>query len=262
VKPDRSSLVADARSAKRPPKETRGRSIVATREPRVDPEPRFESRQGSKKTPAVSERGVKRDARAGLSPTRVATSSQKDKRRDVAKRAPFGTQSETVRDMPPPPPRFQKQKAQRDAKPTTQLDRQQAPAKEQRASAPERQKSRDVAPAAPAPKVREKARASRPEPVRGERVAKPPRVERSAPSQPKAQKQQAAPRQRDLPGEPANRVYRGQQQQRQQHQQRAEPRNVQRGEKSYGGRQSKSDGGGGGGGNKGQGKQRGQFRTN
>ena len=62
VRPDRSSLVADARSARRPPRETWQRSVVATREPRIDAAPGLESRRGSADEPAARSRAPARES--------------------------------------------------------------------------------------------------------------------------------------------------------------------------------------------------------
>jgi Family of unknown function (DUF6600) len=247
VKPDRSSLVAEKRAGKRPPENARHRSVVATREPRLDPEPRFEARRTAKGKPEKGARGAELGAPETLPPARVAKPPREGKRSDVARRAPFGKQSETERSMPPLPPRYKRPDAERRSEPAP--DRSREKSRERGQPADVRGKAGPGIPrnegrpevVAPAPPERG-AKASR---ARG---GKPP-SEGVAPS---PKRERAAPRQ--LPGEPANRVYRGQRAERQG---RMDRESGVRAERPRNERSQPTDaGGGGGGGGKGRDKRR------
>jgi len=193
VKPDRSSLVVENRSAKRPPKEARERSVVATREPRIDPTPDFETRRAPKmKQPKGADLGAPDTTPAA----RVVQPPREGKRIQASKRPAFGRQSEAERSMPPPAPRFEKPEAERGSKQQTERTP---------GMLPERTRPSEAARAAPPPKEREiKPRSERVEKARPEYVEKQ-RPERSAPS---LRHDKALDQTRELPGEPANRVYR------------------------------------------------------
>jgi len=201
VKPDRSSLVVENRFAKRPPKEARERSVVAAREPRVDPTPDFKTRRGPKvKQPKGADLGVP-DATPAA---RVVQPPREGKRIRAPKRPAFGKRSEAERSMPPPAARFEKPGAER--KPKQQTER--TPG-----MPPERTRPSEAGRAAPPPKEPEiKARSERSERARPERVekARPEHVEKLRPerSAPSPRHDKASPQTRELPGEPANRVYR------------------------------------------------------
>jgi hypothetical protein len=229
VKPDRTSLVANVGPAKRPPQEGRNRSVVATREPRLDPEPQLEPRRAPKGDQARSTQRAEPGAPELLAPARVAQPPHEGKRREVSRRAPFGTQSESERRMPPPPPRFQKPEAERGSKQPTQR---------RHATPPEQTQRSDAGQAVPPPKTRERARPERSEPAQPEERATRTRPERGAPS---IGHERAAPPPRDLPGEPANRVYRAQRPERQSEAQRE---SMPRAERSHEDRPQKGDGGG------------------
>ncbi len=168
VRPDRSSLVAEARSSRRPPREQRQRSVVATREPRID---------------------------AVQGPTRVVDAPREGRHIQASRRPPFGTQSESERRTPRRALRFEQREAAAQASPPAALDRareralrtersRRAPAEPRsRAARPERTLSRLDPPA---------ERAQRAQPGRGERSG------RREPA--------SAPR-RELPGEPASRLF-------------------------------------------------------
>ena len=156
VTPDRSSLVGEAKAARRPPQQLRERSVVATRAPKLDPEPQ---RTSQRNRGGATETG----APDGGPPPRVLRTPQVDRRERVLASPPFG-RGESERRTPPPAPRYQK------------------PA-ERRAQPPEQ-------PMQVAPPAQRHERAARPERV------EPPRPERSEGVWP------------ELPGEPANRVYR------------------------------------------------------
>jgi hypothetical protein len=190
VTPDRSSLVVDAKRGKRPPSDG-NRSVVATREPRRDPEPKLEARAAPKWKQQRGGQAAELGALDSEPPARVVRPPRNGQRSEVSKRAPYGTQSEIERRMPPPAPRFQKRAAEK-AKP---------PAEPTHAMSPPRTRPSNAGQPAPAPKRRESE-------VRPERVEQTmrERPERGAPS---VRHEQAAPAPRELPGEPANRVYHG-----------------------------------------------------
>jgi hypothetical protein len=177
VKPDRSSLVAEAREAKRPPKELRQRPVVTTREPRIEAPRGLEEPRERKAARAPKEA---RDVEPAA-PPRVVSPPRKGERIATSKRPPFGTESEVERRPPPPPPRFEERAAAEAGAPR---------AKRPDAKPP---KPTRVAPSEASPAAeREKARAPREEAGVRREPAAPPR-----------------PAARELPGEPANRVYRG-----------------------------------------------------
>ncbi len=228
VKPDRSSLVAENRSAKRPPRENSKRSVVATREPRVEATPGLEARP---EKPAKQKRGNAQDAVArtpdATPGARVVEPPREGKRVETSKRPPFGTQSDRERRMPPPAPRFEKSaktpKGQPRAQRTTEPPRERtlatersAPAEPQpkaKAKAQSQTRSRDEASPPPRPETRrERSKATRPEPSRSPEAPQPDRSQRVETPKPDRkgdtrQRQQAPPAASDLPGEPANRVY-------------------------------------------------------
>ena len=230
VKPDRSSLVAEAKQAKRPPREDRQRSVVATRESRPGAAPDLETRRVSRSKP---QRSRASDAESGAQdatpPARVVQPPREGGRIQASRRPPFGTQSEGERRMPPPAPRFEPRKtAPEAATPATRgAAREGTPRAERSRAAPtERQVSVPDAPDA-----------------RVER-AQPARVERSE------RREQASPEPRNLPGEPANRVYRQQSgnAERSRGQQRMESQPA---TQPQGGERSRGGGGGSGGGERG-----------
>jgi hypothetical protein len=201
VRPVRASLVAESKSATRPPDKTWKRSVVATRKPRRDPTPDFEPRRGDSKRASGSSRGEPRVRDAALDatpPTRVVEPRGKGKRVRASNRAPFGKRGDSERAMPPPAPRFERsariegERGAADTRAKGQPRRDTAPAppgerETKRDSAPRGEKRQATPQQRPAPK---------PKPAPPERAERP-RPER---------RERAAPRTPDLPGEPANRV--------------------------------------------------------
>jgi hypothetical protein len=199
VRPDRSSLVAGDRIGKRPPKEARERSVVAARAPRFDPKPELEK--------ARSRRDVKPDEAppAGLPPARVVEPRREGKRIEASKRPPFAKRGENMREIPPPAPRFERSEARKVEKPPKERE----PTLERVAPPPpERGKPAPVERSERVPQASDAGERAKPERV--ERV-KPEPVERVKPERgdaPGRYEPRAQPP-RELPGEPANRVYRG-----------------------------------------------------
>ena len=183
VAPDRSSLVAEKRAARRPPREARQRSVVATREARVEATPGLEPRRTDRKP---RERDRATGSTSGVPdtapPARVVQPPRDGRRIQASARPPFAKQGEVERRMPAPARRFEPRAADRtpDARNPEAQPRTERP----RAAPPEREISR--------PNPREE---------RVERV----RPERSTRSD---RREAASAPPRELPGEPANRVYR------------------------------------------------------
>jgi len=178
VRPDRTSLVPDARRAAQPPADLGRRSVVATREPRLDPVPGLEPGGDPKGRGPRGAREADPGPREARPPVRVVRPTHE--RPEVSKRAPFGRQSERERSLRPLPPRFQSFELERLSRP--RLERPHAMPREP-AEAPA------ADPPLPSPRAREQAPPERGAPAfgRGRELSRP----------------------RDLPGEPANRVYRG-----------------------------------------------------
>ncbi len=203
VNPDRSSLVAEDKPAKPPPREQRNRSVVAAREPRVDATPPLEKSRAPKTKPqrdAVT--GAESAAPGAAPPTRVAPLPREGKHIEASKRPPFGTQSEGERRIPPPAPRFEKPGNGEAATPREAQTREKAP-----------ERSRAAEPSAPAPPQAERQKQTRPPreaspPPRPQQPSEP--VESMKPDRKGSpgRHEQVSPPARDLPGEPANRVYR------------------------------------------------------
>jgi hypothetical protein len=107
-------------------------------------------------------------------PARVVKPSREGRRIVAPERPPFGRKGDVEREMPPPPPRF------RDVR------------REEAAPAPSERSRRPAGEAPPSPRV----------------VREPGRQARPAPEAPVGRPERAAPRQRELPGESANRVWR------------------------------------------------------
>jgi len=204
VTPDRSSLVAEDRSAKRPPREVRDRTVVASREPRPDAAPKLEARRAPKGKPEQHARGAESGGPDGGPPARVVRPPHDGQRVDVSRRAPFGQHGESERSIPPPTPRYQRSEAERRSN--------QPPERTQPSGAGRGE--------VPTPRHRETG---------------PP--ERGAPS---VGRERAAPAPHELPGEPANRVYRGQERQS-----RMESESAPRVERARGNHSRGGDAGGG-----------------
>jgi hypothetical protein len=179
VGPDRSSLVAEMRPARRPPEAVRSRAVVATRAPRLAPVPELDR----PRVPTLKPRGGEAAGRAtpdGGPPPRMVTPPQQRRQGEVTERAPFGKRGEIERATPPPAPRYHRPGVG----------------------------ERDTGPARASPSERRGVETRRGAP------SLPERVERHVPGQvrerpeirvPGVQQPSAAPA---LPGEPANRVYR------------------------------------------------------
>jgi hypothetical protein len=214
VKPDRRSFAAAAGDARRPPQEALRRPVVATRAAR--------DARGSE-----AGRGA---------PARIVT-PKRDARDVVSERPPFGTRSDTERRAPPPAPRYRdsERASPRGAERVPSPKAAEAPAGRD-APATRRQPAEPPGAAdRPSPRVPSRDDA-RPTPDRVERPHGPGGVERGAEpqrgagSQPDRVENRNAPggvergagpqpdrvavpprepevRARDLPGEPANRVF-------------------------------------------------------
>lgn len=238
VRPDRSSLVPTHRSADRPPRDTWMRPVVATREPRRDPTPDLEPRRGSAKSAPGASRSKQGERGAGpdaAPPVRLATPPREGRRTAASGRPPFGKRSETERAMPPPAPRFERRAPSESGSSTPRVSQERKP--------------RAAAPTPPG------ARTTRP----GEGSQAKQRS-RTAPPPTTAPRERVAPPARDLPGEPANRVFRPRHKQ-QASPQSQQPRSGARGKKggSYGdAREGAPVGGAGGPGGKQPGPSRGR----
>ncbi len=217
VKPDRTSLVAAAGSARRPGRELRERSVVAVREPRLDPAPDLASPRGSRRASAGS-RGEGGEPRGATPPTRMVQPTREGGRVASSRRPPFGRSGATERSITPPAPRFEEVRRELERRDRVEKPRRDD-AKRSRAPAapvvgPERTRERlpraesrsaspagpsrsrgpvQPAPAQPEPRADGRSRGAE---VRRERSPAPVDIERRSPSR------------RELPGEPANRVYR------------------------------------------------------
>jgi len=194
VTPDRSSLVGEAKAARRPPKQLRERSVVATRAPKLDPEPQLEPRRASKQR-ARTGGAVEAGAPDGGPPPRLVKPSREAKHERMLASPPFGKKGES-RSTPPPAPRYQKP-----------AERTQAPASAQRherAARPQRalplKPERVELPKAERVELPKRERVEVPKPERVE-LGRPERSERAKPGR-------SEPARPALPGEPANRVYR------------------------------------------------------
>lgn len=197
VKPDPASLVAGAHKGVRPPESVLSRPVVSTRPPSESRLPwRTETPRAEKKT-APEQRYVEMPKRPS----------------NDLPRPEFGAQTGAERATPPLQPRFKERR--REAEPAapgdmmqerTQPDR--AEPRAPRTSAPEAapppRTVREIAPPRAAQEP-ERARAM-PEPRRGEAA---PGWTRSAPEA-TPQRERVERERADLPGQPANRVYRGQ----------------------------------------------------
>jgi len=181
VRPDRSSLVAERGSAHRPANDTWMRPVVATRQPHRDPTPEFEPRRGgAKSAPGASRSG--QGAPDAAPPVRVTAPPREGKRITASGRPPFGKHGESERAMPPPAPRYERRASSEGGSAAPRASQ---------------ERTRATAPAPPAPS-RAKA-GERPQAARPQRAASPPSA---------ATREHAPPSARELPGEPANRIFR------------------------------------------------------
>jgi hypothetical protein len=225
VQPDRSSLVAEDRTAKRPPRGQFERSVVATRAPRPDAAPPLEASRDSKpKRQHGDAAGAAADAPDAAPPTRVVSPPREGTHIETAKRPPFGTQSDSERRIPRPAPRFEKSEREQDAAMRSESERARppeppratetgAPAATQRDVQP-RVRSHAETSAPPRPEAHAPlSGTSQPERSPGNEAPGSNRATRGVPAAPErthasGRSEQAASPPRELPGEPANRVYR------------------------------------------------------
>jgi hypothetical protein len=224
LKPDRTSLAAATGKAPRPPRDAVHRTVVATRAPRPDPTPGLQPpRQAQKRREPVAESELP----AAAPPARVVEPPRNGRRIQVSDRPPFGRQGESERSIAPPAPPFgaaqsmpadptQPQPAKHAAPetpvPTPAPGPQGSPeprshGKPERAPAPTTAGPETALPTAPPPgELRSPDAAPSPRhPDSSEPRSDPQPRGRSAAS--RRDVEPAAPT--PLPGEPANRVYRG-----------------------------------------------------
>jgi hypothetical protein len=211
IQPDRSSLVAEERPAKRPPREASQRPVVAMREPRPDAAPSLDAGGHAKaRRQAGGEVGAGAFAPDAALPTHVVSPPRAGPRVEVSKRPPFGTQSDGERQIPRPVPRFDKGEREQEAAMRSESEP---------AHASERQHASE--PGAPVemphdaqPRVRSQTEAAAPPrpAAHGPRVdaSQPEGAALGAPARPhdSGRNERAASLPHELPGEPANRVYR------------------------------------------------------
>lgn len=206
-RPSRESLAAGDSPGRRPPREIADRRVVSTREPRVARVPMSDAAGRDTAGTHGAPQREGREARVAPNP-RIVQPTADAQRRPAPHRPPFGTRGDGVREAPPPPPRYEDMR--RSDVQTGERSRQGGATA--RPDAPSREAR--SAPPVPDSGVRERRREAPASDVssRGEagRRAQPQRPAES-PSNPHVQ----AGRAQELPGEPANRVYR--------QRQRAEP---------------------------------------
>jgi len=195
VKPDRRSFAAATGAARRPPKETLRQRVVATRG--------TSEAQGSE---------------AGRGAPSVRVVKPRREGRDVgSERPPFGRQSDAERRAPPPAPHYgdSERASPRGAERTPSSKATEAPTNRDATTARPQPAERPGAAEPPSPRARSRDD-TRPTPDRVDRPHGPDGVERDAQPQRGAGQQPdrvAVPprepevRARDLPGEPANRVF-------------------------------------------------------
>ncbi len=188
VRPSQRSLVGTDRRAKRPPRGDVERAVVATREPRRAAVPELDRRNEAE----TKSRRSRADVPGEHPPARVVPREPPPRGQEAAERPPFGRHGAEKRAAPAPPPRFDDVRERR--------------ASSRRAPEPT---------AAPEPTQRERSRSERQaEPTRS---APPEQREARAPEpreQPRPSRERSETRTRErqpqseLPGEPANRVFR------------------------------------------------------
>jgi len=213
VRPGRESLVASSGAARRPPRERRERTVVATREPQLAAVPELKAPRAQGGTKLPKGQAQEKSGDASLSPAasrvRVVERVGSETSKQTLVRPPFGSRGEGERATPPEPPRYRGEPSRKASGGEKPLGR--AP------SAPERKAS--AAPqtqtAKPEAKREQPARAEAPAP-RAPGTTRPAGEDRDAlpggsgkparvTSPKKAGAGSSAP---DLPGEPANRVFR------------------------------------------------------
>ncbi len=200
VEPDRTSLAAASGPARRPPREALHRSVVATREARLDGDPAVRS-PGAEGAARAHQRDAELDLPAAKPPARVVQPPRAGRRIEVSGRPPFGRGGEAERRIPPPAPRFEASGPGQPAETRAERPRERAakPAISPRAAiAPDRDRM-------PGAGARREAPSAAPRPERRPGRIEVDRAGREAAS---GRHREASPVPRELPGEPANRVYR------------------------------------------------------
>jgi hypothetical protein len=184
VKPASASLAPVSERGARPQGSHFDRQVVATREPRAPTRIEFERGSAPKQASEKLEQ---------VPPTRVVKSDPSARRQAISNRPPFGSRSEAERQTPEQPPRF-RARAREEATPQSAQP-----------SAPSESRNRLERPtrnATPSP-ARQRAPSAPPE----TQTPTSPRAPERATRIPSPRERTAAPP-RDLPGEPANRVFR------------------------------------------------------
>ncbi len=233
VKPDRSSLVAETGAARRPSREVQQRSVVAVREPRPDRTPELSSQRGDARPSQQRSRAARADAPAATAPTRLMQPADGSQRIETSRRPPFGRNGESERRISPPAPRFeevQREEAARDRRERSRGEAATRPEASSAPAAPEGARQRSTrSERVPASRAESSRSATRTQPAPVPSTPEPSRSAAPTPaSQPEAQAESRSPAAgqrrdrgtasggreratsstRQLPGEPANRVYR------------------------------------------------------
>jgi len=218
VKPRAASLAPSVDRGQRPPRGTFERTVVATRAPKRDvpadvkrtAAPTRDDSGGAAASPGRifgrSKQNVTRDESDG-SAARVVTAPKRGNAEVLRNRPPFGTQNDTVeRAVPPKPPRFGDSR-----QPSAGRDERAVDMKPTTAEAPPRSRVQTPAPALGRTREGQAPRAAAPAPPRGRPAESSAMEPRGRPAESRAsdpRAREAAPP-RNLPGEPANRVFRG-----------------------------------------------------
>jgi len=223
---DASSLVANARPAEHPGRDADRPTVTARREPRRDTARGAEpERTSSDLVKGQGENGqAHEENRPGHATTSTAEATSpaagqerpgRPRHEDLSRRPPFGRDSESERQIPPPAPRFEKPERPAPQPPVRRVEPGAAPQSHEAAETQGGHEN-DIqnrhaygrgaeTPSAtlPAPPSEAGARPATPEPPQ-------PRAERGLGSE--RHERASSPPPPDLPGEPANRVYRQPQQ--------------------------------------------------
>jgi hypothetical protein len=210
LRPGRESLVASSGAARRPPRERHERPVVATRKPRVELVSALEAprSQAGSKDPKRQARKKGGDASPAPAASRVrlVDRARSKKPSGTLARPPFGRRGEGERATPPEPPRYRSERS-----------REASGQRERRARAPGPRERKDPAPpqtraAKPSVKPKQAGRSESPAPT-----ATRPKGEKRDPSRGEPRKSarvasgkraNAESNAQDLPGEPANRIFR------------------------------------------------------
>jgi hypothetical protein len=209
IKPGRGSLVAAEGPAKRPPREDLRRRVVATRAPQVAPPLDLKPRRAERKAATRPGESALPDA---VPPTRVVEPPREGRRIKVSERPPFGRNSGAERGTPPPLPRFEGTRGKETGSHAEGVRAEQpreAPVAPAESQATQRRASRARPPELPQerPQSVEAARPSPPQERGGQQHERVERERRGGGAVSSRPERKAAPA-RELPGEPANRVYR------------------------------------------------------